>query len=410
MLFLGVDAKFRVAVVGGGAAGFFAACSVKAHHPKAEVILYEKSSKLLSKVKVSGGGRCNVTHACFANHELVRFYPRGGKKLRPVLDQFSVQDTFDWFESRGVPLKTEEDNRVFPVSNNSQSIIDSLLRACDELKIQIKLKHDVTCIAQEKGLLLTINGEQELFTHVIVTTGGSPKASGLNWLESIGHETESPVPSLFTFNMPKESIKKLMGLSVPKAQVKVLGTKLMQEGPLLITHWGMSGPAILKTSAWGARTLADQNYQFSIQVNWLGGTTENELRDQLNDLLQDLGKRLIKNKNPFGFPERLWLFFLDKTDISHEKPWQELAKKEKNKLINLLTNDQYEVQGKTTFKEEFVTCGGISLASVSMKTMESRVLPGLYFAGEILDIDGVTGGFNFQAAWATGFVAGKLSH
>ncbi len=400
----------RVAVVGGGAAGFFAACSAKVHHPDAEVILYEKSSKVLSKVKVSGGGRCNVTHACFENHELVKYYPRGGKKLRSVFNEFSTQDTFNWFESCGVQLKTEEDNRVFPISDNSQTIVDALINRCKALGIRIKMKHDVSEINTSNDLELTINGQKEVFSHVIIASGGSPKLTGLAWLESLGHDIESPVPSLFTFNMPKESVKQLMGLSVNNAQVKVLGAKLVQDGPLLITHWGMSGPAVLKTSAWGARELAERNYQFQIQVNWLGGVAEHDFRIAFNQHVEKLGKRMIKNKNPFDLPERLWLFFLDKAEVDVEKPWFELSKKEKNRLINVLTNDQYQVSGKTTFKEEFVTCGGVSLSSVNMKTMESRVVPNLYFTGEVLDVDGVTGGFNFQAAWSTGFVAGKLSH
>lgn len=402
--------KIKVAVIGGGAAGFFAAHSVALHHSEASVTLFEKSSKLLAKVKISGGGRCNVTHACFANHELVKFYPRGRKKLRTVFDQFSVQDTFNWFESRGVSLKTEDDGRVFPMTDNSQSIVDALSRACEQLGVQIKTKQEVNAI-EHKGLLrLQVNGQWEEFSHVIVASGGSPKLSGLTWLEQLGHDIIPPVPSLFTFNMPQEPIKRLMGLSVSNAQVSVMGTNLVQQGPLLITHWGMSGPAVLKTSAWGAKLLAERNYAFGIQVNWLGGQTENELRASFEGLVKEAGKRKVKNKNPFDLPERLWLFFLEKTEIDLEKPWIELGKKDKNRLINLLTNDQYNVKGKTTFKEEFVTCGGVSLASVQMKTMESRTVPNLYFAGEVLDIDGVTGGFNFQAAWATGFVAGKLSH
>lgn len=401
----------KVAIIGGGAAGFFAACSAKLHHPNAQVTLFEKSNKLLTKVKISGGGRCNVTHACFHNGDLVKHYPRGSKKLRTVFDQFTVQDTFTWFESRGVALKTEADNRVFPTTDDSQTIIDTLMRSCRELGITIKTSQPVTQIdSNNNKLALTINGNKEDFTHVIIASGGSPKRAGLEWLATLGHQIETPVPSLFTFNMPNESIKKLMGLSVPNAQVKVLGTKLIQGGPLLITHWGMSGPAILKTSAWGARALADRNYNFNIQVNWLGGITENDLRDQFASLVEQGGKRMIKNKNPFELPERLWLHFLDQTEIPADKPWQELSKKDKNKVINILTNDQYEVKGKTTFKEEFVTCGGVSLSSVNLKTMESRVIPNLYFAGEVLDIDGVTGGFNFQAAWSTGYVAGKLSH
>ncbi len=400
----------NVAVIGGGAAGYFAAGSVKEHHPDAQVSLLEKSSKLLSKVKVSGGGRCNVTHSCFKAHELVKFYPRGAKQLRKVFDQFQVEDTVNWFQSRGVELKTEADNRMFPVTDNSQTIIDALQEDLDRKGVKVLIKHAVDDIRINDRMALKVNGNWQSFSHVIVATGGSPKASGFDWLKNLGHHIEDPVPSLFTFNMPKEPITKLMGLSVPNATVRVLGTKLSQSGPLLITHWGMSGPAILKTSAWGARLLAEKNYDFTIQVNWLGDVSESELRNLILQEIEKNGKRKVKNKNPFGFPERLWLHFLDKLEILIEKPWAELSKKDKNRLINLLLNDQYPVKGKTTFKEEFVTCGGVSLQDIDMKTMQSKSVPGLYFAGEVLDIDGVTGGFNFQAAWSTAFVAGRLSH
>lgn len=402
--------SIKVAIIGGGAAGFFAAASVKEHHPEAQVTLLEKSSKLLAKVKISGGGRCNVTHDCLKPYELVKSYPRGSKPLRKVFDQFAVNDTLAWFENRGVRIKREIDGRMFPVTDDSQTIINALMEDVKQKGVQILLKQSVEQIKVEETLSLKINGNWQEFSHVIIATGGSPKQTGFDWLASLGHEIVPPVPSLFTFNMPNEPIKELMGLSVPKAQVKVLGTKLVQDGPLLITHWGMSGPAILKTSAWGARILAEKNYDFTIQVNWLGEQTEATLRSFISDHIQAFGKRMVKNKNPFVLPERLWLYFVEKIGLSEEKPWSELSKKDKNRLINLLLNDQYEVKGKTTFKEEFVTCGGVSLSSVDMKTMQSKEVPNLYFAGEVLDIDGVTGGFNFQAAWSTGFVAGKLSN
>lgn len=402
--------KKNVAVIGGGAAGFFAAASVKAHHPTATVSLFEKSSKLLAKVKVSGGGRCNVTHACYKAYELAQYYPRGAKQLRKVFDQFNVNDTIDWYESRGVELKTESDNRMFPVTDNSQTIIDVLQAELKRQGIPVYTKKGVEAIKTTSGLALQIGGQWQSFSHVIIATGGSPKLAGFDWLKALGHRIELPVPSLFTFNMPQESITKLMGLSVSHAKVKVLGTKLVQEGPLLITHWGMSGPAILKTSAWGARWLAEKNYDFTLQVNWLGDLTEETLKSQIEQQIIQFDKRMIKNKNPFDLPERLWLFILEKLAIPADKPWAELSKKTKNQLTNALLNDQYQVKGKTTFKEEFVTCGGISLADVNMKTMESKQVPGLYFAGEVLDVDGVTGGFNFQAAWSTAFVAGQLSH
>ncbi|WP_421985585.1 NAD(P)/FAD-dependent oxidoreductase [Roseivirga sp.] len=400
----------KIAIIGGGAAGFFAAISAKQHEPNAHVTIYEKSNKLLAKVKVSGGGRCNVTHACFEKSALAKFYPRGGKQLRKAFDQFYTQDTVDWFTNRGIDLKVEQDNRMFPTTDNSQTIIDTLMDECKRLGVRISLGSAIRRISpQSEQLALTIDNKETLFDKVIVATGGSPKKDGFNWLETLGHTIQNPVPSLFTFNMPKEKIKSLMGLSVPNATVRVQKTKLMQSGPLLITHWGMSGPAILKTSAWGARLLCDLNYQFIIHVNWLGEISEEAFKEKVNDHMQQYGKRLMRNKNPFLLPQRLWDYLLDRIALDGDKPWMEIGKKGLNKLLNVLLNDQYEVSGKTTFKEEFVTCGGVSLSEIDFKTMQSKICLGLFFAGEVLDIDGVTGGFNFQAAWTTGFIAGKHS-
>jgi predicted Rossmann fold flavoprotein len=398
----------RIAVIGGGAAGFFAAFSAKAHHPSSEVILFEKTSKLLAKVKVSGGGRCNVTHACFNNNELVKNYPRGEKQLKKVFGQFTTQDTIQWFESRGVDLKTEADNRMFPTTDDSQTIIDCFFKEAHRLNIQIKTKANVKSIQKYDSYFdLNVNDEVERFDSIVVAAGGSPKAQGFDWLRTLGHEIIFPVPSLFTFNMPNENIKKLMGLSVPNAVVRVQGAKLQQAGPLLITHWGMSGPAVLKTSAWGARVLNNIDYSFKIQVNWLGMPNEEALRDFLEIEKPNIYKRKLRNKNPFELPNRLWEHFLEKLEIDPEGIWDELNKKSLNRMINLLLNDTYDVEGKTTFKEEFVTSGGIALSDVDFSTMASKRCQGLFFAGEVLDIDGVTGGFNFQAAWSTGFVAGK---
>lgn len=400
----------NIAVIGGGAAGFFAAFSCKTHSPNARVTIFEKTGKLLSKVKVSGGGRCNVTHACFNNNDLIKFYPRGGKHLKKVFGQFTTSDTVAWFQERGVELKAEADNRMFPITDNSQTIIDCFLKEATKLGIQVVVNANVNSIQpKQPGFDLKIGEKTQFFDKVIVASGGSPKAQGFDWLKALGHEIIPPVPSLFTFNMPKEPIKNLMGLSVPNATVRVQGTKLQQSGPLLITHWGMSGPAILKTSAWGARVLSDLNYDFKIQVNWLGSMNEEELRNWFTNSLQTIGKRKIRNKNPFEIPNRLWDFFLEKVEVDGEGIWAELSKKSLNRLINLLLNDTYEVKGKTTFKEEFVTSGGVALSEVDFNSMESRKCPDLFFAGEVIDVDGVTGGFNFQAAWSTGFVAGKTS-
>jgi predicted Rossmann fold flavoprotein len=398
----------KVAVIGGGAAGFFAAITCAQLNPNAQVMVYEKTSKLLAKVKVSGGGRCNVTHACFSNAALSKHYPRGGKVLKKAFSQFNASDTVEWFESRGVKLKTEADNRMFPITDDSQTIVDCLLKEASRLGVTIHQKMPVNSIKKVKlQFALDLGVQVEVVDKVIIATGGSPKEKSYEWLGDLGHEVRTPVPSLFTFNMPNESIKELMGVSVSNAQVRIQGENLENAGPLLITHWGMSGPAILKSSAWGARLLHDKAYHFTIQVNWLGDVRENQLREDLVTKRQEINARNMGNRNPFGLPQRIWDFLLIKNGIDPDQKWRDLPKKEFNKLINTLLNDVYEVIGKTTFKEEFVTCGGVSMESIQTQTMESKYCEGMYFAGEVLDIDGVTGGFNFQAAWTTGYIAGK---
>ena len=398
----------KIAVIGGGAAGFFAAISAKTHHPKDEVIIYEKSSKLLAKVKISGGGRCNVTHACFDNKELATKYPRGENYLRKAFEQFNANDTIEWFKKRGILMKTYPDGCIFPQSNDSQTIIDCFLNEANQLGIKVIMNTSIQKIERsEKGFILFTPESTFKADKVIVTTGGQPKKSNMNWLEELGHTIIDPVPSLFTFNMPKNPICELMGNVVEKATVKVEGTKLMGKGPLLITHWGMSGPAILLLSAWGARILNEKNYHFAILVNWLNEVKEHELRLLIEEVSSLHGGKMIGNINPFPLTNRLWMFLLSKSEINPEVRWKDLGKKNINKLVNTLLNDRYEVSGKTTFKEEFVTAGGVSLSEIDFKTMESKLLPGLHFAGEILDIDGITGGFNFQAAWTTGFIAGR---
>ena len=401
--------SMNVAIIGGGAAGFFAALSCKHHHPSARVTLYEKTGKLLAKVNVSGGGRCNVTHACFTASQLMKHYPRGGKSLKKIFASFGPQDTIDWFQQRGVALHTEADGRMFPTTNQSQTIIDCLVQEAQRLGVVIQTHAPAHALHPcGSGYQLTLSDHTVIADRVIIATGGSPKRSGLDWLVAIGHSIQPPVPSLFTFNMPQETITALPGLSVAHVLVRIPETKLTSEGPLLITHWGLSGPAVLKLSAWGARLLSERNYQFPVQVNWLGQANEEKIRTDLLTLLPEVGKRKVANKNPFGLPQRLWQYLLSKADVDLDRPWAEVSKKSRNALLHTLLNDAYAVSGKTTFKEEFVTCGGVSLSDVDMRTMESKVCPGLYFAGEVLDIDGVTGGFNFQAAWSTGFVAGKL--
>jgi len=397
----------KIAVIGGGAAGFMAAITAKETNPQASVTIFEKTDKVLVKVKVSGGGRCNVTNATFSISQLIKNYPRGGRELKKSFNHFFTTNTVNWFEDRGVALKTEADNRMFPSSNSSQTIVDLLLNSAENLAIRLSYKSKVNAITPiENGINLSINGETLHFDKVIIASGGSPKESGLEWLKKLGYKIISPVPSLFTFNMPKNPITKLMGLSVPNVITSIKGSKLRQSGPLLITHWGMSGPAILKLSAWGAQDLAKQNYNFSVQLNWLA-INEEELRSQFSNMISSR-KQMYKH-NPLEIPKRLWHFMLNKLEIAENQIWNELAKKNKNRLINMLLNDEFEVKGKTTFKEEFVSCGGIDLSEINMQTMESKRDPGIYFAGELLNIDGVTGGFNFQAAWTTGYLAGKNS-
>lgn len=401
----------KVAVVGGGAAGFFTAINVKENHPEADVTIYEKSNKLLAKVKVSGGGRCNVTNGCKTIKELSEGYPRGGKALKKAFNEFNNQSAMEWFEDRGVPLYVQDDNRAFPESNDSQTIIDCLLKEVDRLYIKVELNkgvHTIKPLNDQWFLFFKEADRAIIFDKVIIATGGATKKSGFNWLENLGHKIAEPVPSLFTFNMPSESIKTLMGLVGDNVLVSVQGTKLKSNGALLITHWGMSGPAILKLSAFGARVLSLKNYKFNIQVNWVSKSNFEEVMSYLSELSNNNPKKQLSNLRPYDIPDRLWLFLLRKIDFSITRKWGEIGKKGLNKLINVLTNDVYEVAGKTTFKEEFVTCGGVSLENIDMKTMQSEVCKNLYFAGEVINIDGITGGYNFQAAWTTGFIAGKL--
>ncbi len=403
----------KIAIIGGGAAGFFAAISAKTHHAAAQVILFEKSNKLLAKVRISGGGRCNVTTGCTAAKQLMEAYPRGGRALKKAFKVFHPKDTMAWFESRGAALKTEADGRVFPVSDNSQTIIDCLMKATQKLGIQIEISKGIKAIYPTTGDRLRLefsdkNTEPQTFDKVIVATGGSPKRRGLEWLEELGHRIVEPVPSLFTFNMPSESVTKLMGVVAEHALVSIQGTKLKAEGPVLVTHWGMSGPAILKLSSLGARILSEHNYEFKAQINWVNTPNQDDIITILKDIAEEHPQKMLSSVKPFSIPQRLWLYLLERSEIPSDKRWNELGKKARNKLTTTLANDVYHVKGKTTFKEEFVTCGGVSLDSIDMKTMQSRTCPNLYFAGEVMDIDGITGGFNFQAAWTTGFIAGKL--
>ncbi|MFD1553327.1 aminoacetone oxidase family FAD-binding enzyme [Putridiphycobacter roseus] len=399
----------EIAIIGGGAAGFFAAIQAKSLHPTHQVTIYEKSKKTLSKVKISGGGRCNVTNATYSIAALVKNYPRGNKALKKVFAQFDVHDTIAWFKKNKVELTTQNDGCIFPVSQNSQTIIDCFLNLCRQLKIEVITEAPLTLLEKsDTGFDLTFRDFSASANKVIVAVGGQPKINGFDFLKSLNLKMVEPLPSLFTFNMPNESVRDLMGIVVENAKTRIQGTKLVEDGPLLITHWGMSGPAILKLSAWGARLLAADNYHFKVQVNWLGNINAEVANEQLTAEINKFSQKKIANQKVVNIPSRLWDFLLKKIAIDTSKKWAELGKKDKNKLIDVLVNDIYEVKGKTTFKEEFVTAGGIDLNEIDFNTMQAKKHPGIYFTGEGLDVDGITGGFNFQAAWSTAFVAGKL--
>lgn len=397
-------------VAGGGAAGFFCAINAARLNPDLKVILVEKTGKLLSKVKISGGGRCNVTHACFSIPDMIKKYPRGSHFVKKTFHQFFTTDTIQWFEERAVRLKTEDDGRMFPVSNTSQSIIDCLLEEAKKYRVEIRLHHEIRNIEylnEPVSFVVHFNNDLTLAADFIcLASGGYPKSSMFEWITKTGHSIEEPVPSLFTFNMPGNSITSLMGVSVPDAQVKISNETLKERGPLLITHWGMSGPAILKLSAWGARILKEKEYRFEIRVNWMADKTDQILRDEIQLIRESTGGKKIKQKNPWDLPQRLWEWMLVQSGIG-DIHWADLSTILQNKLIQSLTAQAFQVEGKTTFKEEFVTAGGVRLAEVNHHTMESKIRPGLFFAGEVLDVDGITGGFNFQHAWSSSFIAGK---
>lgn len=396
---------YDILVVGGGAAGFFTAINIAENNAKLKIAILERGQEVLTKVRVSGGGRCNVTHACFVPNELAKFYPRGEKELRGPFHQFCSGDTIEWFNKRGVELKIEEDGRMFPVSDSSQTIIDCFLSLAKKHKIEILTGQSVQSIFKTETLWkIDTNHAQFSCVKLIMTTGSNPKMWEV--LKGLGHSIVDPVPSLFTFNIKDNRIKELMGVSA-LASVKVKNTKLKASGPLLITHWGMSGPGILRLSAWGARELAERNYQFAIEVNWLNDWSFEETESQLKELKLEHSKKAVSKKSPFDFPNRLWEKLVLASGISAETKWADLSKKQLIDLTNQLTHAQFQVNGKSTFKEEFVTAGGIDLREINFKTMESKIFPNLYFAGEIVNIDAITGGFNFQNAWTSGYILAK---
>ncbi|WP_414654069.1 NAD(P)/FAD-dependent oxidoreductase [Flavobacterium sp. UBA2787] len=396
---------YDVLIVGGGAAGFFTAINLAEKNPNYKIAILERGKEVLTKVRVSGGGRCNVTHACFVPNDLVKFYPRGEKELRGPFHQFCSGDTIEWFEKHGVELKIEEDGRMFPVSDSSQTIIDCFLNATKKHKIEILTGQSVQSIFRsEDNWKVETNQQTFRCDNLVMTTGSNPKIWEM--LEKLGHTIVPPVPSLFTFNIKDNRIKDLMGVSA-FASVKVQNSKLSASGPLLITHWGMSGPGILRLSAWGARELFDKNYQFILEVNWLNDSTFEETENQLKELKLEHAKKVVAKKSPFDFPNRLWESLVLASEISMETKWADLSKKQLQNLALQLTNGKFQVNGKSTFKEEFVTAGGIDLKEINFKTMESKLLPKVFFAGEIVNIDAITGGFNFQNAWTSGFIVSE---
>ena len=396
----------HILIIGGGASGFFAAINSAINFPEAKITILEKSTKLLSKVKVSGGGRCNVTHACFENQELIKNYPRGQKELQQVFSQFTTSDTVSWFAQRGIKLKTEPDGRMFPESNSSESIINCFLEEAKKHNIDIHLSEEVIGLKSiENKISVSTTKNTFIADAVICGIGGHHQLNNYAFLKKIGHTIDELIPSLFTLNLPQSNIKELMGLSVKNGTVKVNGTKHQYTGPVLITHWGLSGPAVLKLSAFAAQEFFKLNYHAGISVNWTNNLNEEYIKEILSVNINS--KVLVVNSSMFDIPKRLWEFLVLKSDIQPSNVWNELSKKQLNKLAQTLSNDSYNMQGKTTFKEEFVTSGGINLKEINFKTMESKLLPHLFICGEVLNIDGITGGFNFQNAWSTAWIAAK---
>ncbi len=397
---------FDIIIIGGGAAGFFAAIHA-GENSNRKIAILEKTKKLLFKVKISGGGRCNVAHDCYKPAELVKHYPRGGKQLYKAFQKFATENTLNWFRNRGIALKTEDDGRIFPTTDDSQTIIDSLVNAALEKGIEIyKSTEAVSITPNNDGFTIGLKSRKTLHAgKVIVASGGHPHPSAYDWLKALGVQVAPPIPSLFTFNVPDSGLTDLQGVSVPYGSVQIPKTKLKQEGPILITHWGFSGPAVIKLSAFAALELNERNYQFPFLINWCG-MEEEEVRDQLHEFQRQNPKKLVVSNPVVNIPNRLWSRLCEKARIGESRTFINLPKKKMNRLVEHLVKDHYEAQGKSTFKEEFVTSGGVELKEVDLSTFECKKIPGLFFVGEILNVDGVTGGFNFQHAWTSGYLAG----
>ena len=404
----------RIAIIGGGAAGFFLAVNLKERAADADVCIFEKSRRVLAKVEISGGGRCNCTNSFAEVGDLKTVYPRGDKLMKRLFKVFDHEDAYRWFEAHGVPLTTQDDQCVFPKSQDSHSIINCLTAHAHRLGVKVMRSCSCSDIApcEGEGFSLSFKTEEgvrtEKFDKVVVTTGGSPQRKGLDWLERLGHAISDPVPSLFTFSINSSALRQLMGTVVGSATASIPGTKFRSTGPLLITHWGMSGPAILKLSSYAARHLAENAYRSPLIVNWTGETNTDSVIEHISITAQQNTQKQLSSVRPYAtIPQRLWDYLIEKCDMKRDKRWGEVGRKGINRIANILTNDTYNIEGKSAFREEFVTCGGVSLSSVNMSTLESKHCPGLYFAGEVLDIDAVTGGFNFQAAWTTAYTVAQ---
>lgn len=402
--------KANVAIVGGGASGFFAAIIAKSKNPNANVTIFEKNQKALAKVMITGGGRCNLTNTFEDISDLKHAYPRGYKLMKRLFKQFDYHEVYKWFEDNGVPLVTQEDLCVFPKSQEASSIVNCLVNKARRLGVNVMTGYKLEkTIQTEDGrfMLYFKNGQTQIFDPVAITTGGSPNINDLNHLRELGHEIETPIPSLFTFNIADKKVLALMGTVVNPVMTSISSTKFRSQGPLLVTHWGFSGPAILKLSSHAARYLHENNYNVDISVNWTNVANHSEIEEYIKNIVNENPNKQLASLRPYDMPSRLWTYIIDKLCISREKKWAELGKSGINRIIEALTNDIYHVSGKGAYRDEFVTCGGVSLSNIDYHTLESKICPHLFFAGEVLDIDAITGGFNLQAAWTTGYIVGQ---